>query len=355
MALVLATGTTLQQERSDYDAIAGGREMNRGRRWLASALAVVGASAWWIAGTPAKAEPGFPNRTVRIFMPYGPGGVGDLTMRLVAQKLTERMGKQVIIENRPGAGGVLAAKATMDSPPDGYTMLVTGNGTAISMSLFKVRPYHALNDFTQISVTASFEMLIATPADSPYKTVQDIIKASRANPGKLNLAAINPGSTQNLSAHLFKQLAGIDATIVAYRTTPDLITALIRKDVDVVFDFYAGLRSAIIDNKIHVVASSDEKRNPLLPGVPTVKESGIPDYVVTSWNALSAPAGLPDDVLKILNREINAALADPDLQAKAKEFGMNARGSTPEEMRARMARDIERWAGVIEKAGIAKQ
>ena len=329
--------------------------MVSGRRWLANALAVAGTLLWWVATTPAKAEPGFPNRTVRIFVPYGPGGVGDLTMRLVAQKLTERMDKQVIIENRPGAGGVLAAKATMDSPPDGYTLLVTGNGTAISMSLFKVRPYNALTDFTQISVAASFEMLIATPADSPYKTVQDIIKAARANPGKLNLAAINPGSTQNLSAHLFKQLTDIDATIVTYRTTPDLITALIRKDVDVVFDFYAGLQSAIADNKIHIAASSDEQRNPLLPNVPTVKESGLPDYVVTSWNALSAPAGLPDDVLKILNREINAALADPDLQVKAKQFGMNARGSTPEEMRARMARDIDRWAGVIEKAGIAKQ
>jgi tripartite-type tricarboxylate transporter receptor subunit TctC len=325
------------------------------RRWLASALAVAGTLVWGIATTPVQAEPGFPNRTVRIFVPYGPGGVGDLTMRLVAQKLGERMGKQVIIENRPGAAGVLAAKATLDSPPDGYTMLVTGNGTAISMSLFKVRPYNALTDFTQISVAASFEMLIATPVDSPYKTVQDIIKAARANPGKLNLAAINPGSTQNLSAHLFKQLTGIDATIVTYRTTPDLITALLRKDVDVVFDFYAGLQSAIADNKIHIAASSDETRNPLLPNVPTAKESGLPDYVVTSWNALSAPAGLPDDVLKILNREINAALADPDLQVKAKQFGMNARGSTPEEMRARMARDIDRWAGVIEKAGIAKQ
>ena len=326
-----------------------------GRRRLANALAVAGALVWGTATTPAAAEPGFPNRTVRIFVPYGPGGVGDLTMRLLAQKLTERMSKQVIIENRPGAAGVLAAKATMDSPPDGYTMLVTGNGTAISMSLFKIRPYNALTDFTQISIAASFEMLIATPVDLPYKTVQEIIKAARANPGKLNLAAINPGSTQNLSAHLFKQLTGIDATIVTYRTTPDLVTALIRKDVDVAFDFYAGLQSAIADNKIHIAASSDEQRNPLLPNVPTAKESGLPDYVVTSWNALSAPAGLPPDVLAILNREINAALTDPDLQVKAKQFGMNARGSTPEEMRARMARDIERWAGVIENAGIAKQ
>ncbi len=141
------------------------RDVISGRRWLTSAFAVAATLVWWSTAAPAKAEPGFPNRTIRISVPYGPGGVGDLTMRLVAQKLTERMGKQVIIENRPGAGGVLAAKAVLDSPPDGYSLLVTGNGTAISMSLFKVRPYNALTDFTQISVTASFEMLIATPAE----------------------------------------------------------------------------------------------------------------------------------------------------------------------------------------------
>src|SRR5262245_51389465 len=247
--------------------------MVRSNMWLANALVVAGALTWSMATTAATAEPGFPNRTVRIFVPYGPGGVGDLTMRLVAQKLTDRMGKQVIIENRPGAGGVLAAKATLDSPPDGYTLLVTGNGTAISMSLFKVRPYHALTDFTQISVAASFEMLIATPADSPFKTVQDIIKAARANPGKLNLAAINPGSTQNLSAHLFKQLTGIDATIVTYRTTPDLITGVLRGDIDLAFDYYAAFKGPLADDKIRIVASADDERNPLLPNVPTVKES----------------------------------------------------------------------------------
>jgi putative tricarboxylic transport membrane protein len=309
----------------------------------------------WCAATAVKAEPGFPNKPIRIIVPYGPGGVGDLTMRLLAQKLTERMGKQVIIDNRPGAGGLLAAKATLDAPADGYTLLVTGNGTAISMSLFKVRPYHAIEDFTQVSVTASFEMLVATPANSPYKTLKAIVDTATAKPGKLNFGSINPGSTQNLSAHLFKQLTGIDVTIVPFRTTPDLITALLRNDVDVGFDFYAGFKAALLDNKLHIAAVSGEARNPLLPDVPTAKESGVPDYVVTSWNALSAPAGLPDDVLQVLNREINAALADPELQEKARQFGMDARGSTPEAMRARMERDIKRWAGVIDNAGIARQ
>jgi tripartite-type tricarboxylate transporter receptor subunit TctC len=281
--------------------------------------------------------------------------VADFTMRLLGQKLGEKWGQQVVIENRPGAGGVIAQQALLASPPDGYAMSVTGNGTAIGMSLFKTRPYDILSDFTHVSITATFEMLLATGPDAPFKSVAELIDYAKKYPGKLNLGAINPGSTQNLSAHLFKQMAGIDATVVTYRTTPDLITGVLRGDIDLAFDYYAAFRAPLADNKIRIVASADDERNPLLPNVPTVKESGLPDYVVTSWNALSAPRGMPKDILAVLNRDIVAALADPDLRQKARELGLNAQGSTPEAMRERMAIDIKRWAEVIEKAGIPKQ
>jgi tripartite-type tricarboxylate transporter receptor subunit TctC len=303
----------------------------------------------------AQIEPKFPTRPVRLLLPFGPGGVADVTMRLLGQKLGEKWGQQVIIENRPGAGGVLAQQAMLASPPDGYSMSVTGNGTAIGMTLFKSRPYDILKDFTHVSITATFEMLLATRGDGPLKTVSDVIEYAKKNPGKLNLGAINPGSTQNLSAHLFKLMTGIDATIVTYRTTPDLITGVLRGDLDLAFDFYAAFKGPLMDKKIRIIASADDERNPILPGVPTVKESGLPGYVVTSWNALSAPGGLPKDVLGVLNRDIVAALADPDLRKKALEVGLDARGSTPEAMTARMAADIKRWAEVIEKAGIPKQ
>jgi tripartite-type tricarboxylate transporter receptor subunit TctC len=303
----------------------------------------------------AQADVKFPTRPVRLLLPFGPGGVADVTMRLLGQKLSEKWGQQVVIENRPGAGGVLAQQALLASPADGYAMSVTGNGTAIGMSLFKTRPYDILKDFTQISITATFEMLLVTRGDGPFKTVADVIDSAKKNPGKLNLGAINPGSTQNLSAHLFKLMTGIDATIVTYRTTPDLITGILRGDIDLAFDYYAAFKAPLIDKKIRVVASADDERNPLLPEVPTVKESGLPGYVVTSWNALSAPAGLPKGVLTVLNRDIVAALADPDLRQKARGLGLNAQGSTPEAMRERMSRDIKRWAEVIEKAGIPKQ
>jgi len=223
------------------------------------------------------------------------------------------------------------------------------------MSLFKTRPYNVLTDFSFVSITARFDMLLAVKVDSNFKTLQDVVTAARKDPGKLNFGAINPGSTQNLSAHLLKQVSGIDVAIVPYKTTPDLATAVLRGDVDVGFDFYAGLQAVISDNQVRIIATSGEQRNPLLRDVPTAKESGFPDYIVTSWNGLASAAGMPAQTLATLNQLINTALADPAVQATASTLGMDARGSTPEEMRDRMAADVKKWAAVIEKAGIEKQ
>jgi tripartite-type tricarboxylate transporter receptor subunit TctC len=303
----------------------------------------------------ALSQPNFPAKPIQIFIPYGAGGVADLTMRLLAQKLTERTKQQVVIENRPGAGGLLAAKEVLRAPADGYTLGVIGNGQAIGMSLFKTRPYNVLTDFSFVSITARFEMLLAVKADSPLKNLQDVIVAARKDPGKLNFGAINPGSTQNLSAHLLKQVSGVDVAIIPYKTTPDLVTAVLRGDVDVGFDFYAGLQALISDNQVRIIATSGEQRNPLLRDVPTAKESGFPEYIVTSWNGLAAAAGMPAETIATLNHHINAALSDPVPQATASTLGMDARGSTPQEMRDRMAADVKKWAAVIEKAGIEKQ
>src|SRR5262245_10084303 len=322
------------------------------RAVFAFSLTAIAGTVW--AGA-VRAQSNFPTKPIHIFIPYGAGGVADLTMRLLAQKLTERTKQQVIIENRPGAGGLLSAKAVLDAPPDGYSLGVIGNGQAISMSLFKTRPYHVLTDFTFVSMTARFEMLLAVKADSPFRNLPDVIAAARKQPGKLNFGAINPGSTQNLSAHLLQQVSGVDVSIVPYKTTPDLVTAVLRGDVDVGFDFYAGLQAVLSDNQVRIIATSGEQRNPLLPGVPTTKESGLPEYIVTSWNGLAAKAGMPAETLAVLNQHVNAALSDPALRATAATLGMDARGSTPEEMRDRMAADIKKWATVIEESGIEKQ
>jgi tripartite-type tricarboxylate transporter receptor subunit TctC len=304
---------------------------------------------------PAQSTAGYPHKPVRVFVPYGPGGVGDLTMRLLADKLSDQLKQQFVIENRPSAGGIVAMTEVLRSPADGYTLGEMGNGQTISMSLFNKLPYDVLKDFVQISVAASFEMLLAVPDGAPYKFLKDLVDAARKNPGKLNLGAINPGSTQNLSAHLFRQVTGADFTIVPYRTTPDLVTALLRGDVDLGFDFYAGLAPEIGPGKIRIIATSGEERDPLLKDVPSAKESGFPSYVVTSWNGVAAPVGVSTDVVTLLSAGINRALAAPDLQEKARGLGMDARGSTPEQMHDRMAQDIAKWRDVIEKAGIPKQ
>jgi tripartite-type tricarboxylate transporter receptor subunit TctC len=320
----------------------------------AFAVVVAGLAALAALSGAAQAEADYPGKSIRVFVPYGPGGVGDLTMRILADKLGEQFKQQLVIENRPGAGGIVAMSEVLRAAPDGYTLGEIGNGQALSASLFTKRPYDVLKDFTPISVAASFEMLLAVPGNSPHKTLQDIVDAAKKSPGKLNFGAVNPGSTQNLSAYLFQQVSGALGTIVTYRTTPDLVTALLRGDVDLGFDYYAGFGGALSDGKLRILATAGEERDALLKDIPTVKESGFPQYVVSSWNGVAGPRGLPPDIVAILNNAINRALTDAAVQERARTFGLDARGSTPEGMGDRLANDVAKWRDVIEKAGIPR-
>lgn len=327
-----------------------------GARGYRHVMAAVFVAAAMCAVTGAGAQSlGYPIKPVRVIVPYGPGGVGDLTMRLLADQLSKQLKHQFVIENRPGAGGIAAMTELLAAPADGYTLGEMGNGQAISVSLFNHLPYDVLKDFTPISVAASFEMLLAVPDKSPFTTVRDIVDAARKAPGKLNIGAINPGSTQNLSAYLFQQVTGATYTIVPYRTTPDLITALLRGDVDLGFDFYAALKPVIAPGKIRIIATAGENRDPLLANAPTVKESGLPRYVVTSWNGVGARAGTPSAIVNSLSAAIRRALAAPGIQEKSRALGIEARGSTPQQMHERTAQDIGKWRDVIETAGIAKE
>ena len=305
-----------------------------------------------IVATSAQSD--YPNRPVQLIVPYGAGGIADVGMRILADQLTGPLKQQFVVENRPGAGGILAAKAAASAAPDGYTVLMTGNNNAISASLFKSLPYNILTDFASTSTTSFFDLLIVTRAGSPLQSVEDIVKMARVNPGSLNIATINPGSTQNLAAELFRSVADIKVTIVPFRTSPDMATALLRGDVDVAFEFYAAIRGQIADNKVIAVASTGRKRAAYLPSVPTVQESGIKDFEVVSWNGISVPAATPRAVIQLLTRAINEVLPSPDIQEKVSKLGMEMRGSTPEAMTERMKSDIAKWAAVIEKAGIPK-
>ena len=322
---------------------------------LLTALSVTLVAAGIAAARSAKAEADYPDRPVTLIVPYAPGGVADVGMRLLGEKLSARLHQQFVVENRPGAAGIVAAQAAAAAAPDGYTLLMTGNNTAIAEALFKSLPYNVLTDFASVSTAAFFDILLVTRAGSPLRSIQDVIAAARANPGKLNIGTINPGSTQNLAAELFTSTAGIKAAIVPFRTSPDMAGSVIRGDIDVTFEFYAAVDGLLADGKLVAIASAGLTRAAYLPNVPTVIESGLKDYEVTSWNGLSAPAGTPLAIIASLNQAVENVIPSPDIQSKAAKMGMTMRWSTPEEMTARLKADIAKWGAVIDKAGIAKR
>ena len=321
---------------------------------VASALITIAALLAVAFSARTAAQTDYPNRSVQLIVPYGAGGVADTGMRILTEQLTGLLKQPFVVENRPGAGGIVAAKTGASAVPDGYTLLMTGNNSAISTGLFKALPYDILADFASISTVSFFDLLIVTRAGSPLTSVQDIVTAARASPGRLNIATTNPGSTQNLAAELFKSVTAIAVTIVPFRTSPDMATALLRGDVDVAFEFYAAMGGLISDKKVVVLASTGSRRTPYLQEVRTVQESGIRPFEVVSWNGISVPAATPKPIIDILARAINEVLPRPEVQEKAAKLGIEMRGSTPEAMTQRMKDDIAKWAAVIEKAGIPK-
>ncbi len=310
--------------------------------------------ALWSTGA-AQAQGAYPNKPVRVIVPFGPGGVADVTTRLVADKLGEKLGQRFIVENAPGAGGIAAARAATSGGNDGYTIALLTNGTAISVPLFKSLPFDPLKDFVPISSVGYFDTLLIVNAESQFKTLQDFIKAAKEKPGTLNVGTINPGSTQHLTAELLKSTAGTNFVIVPFRTTGEAVIALLRNDVQLVVDFYAALRPGLSDNKTRALAWTGPKSSEALPNVPTVQQSGVAGFEVVSWNALYAPAGTPPAVIDILNRALRDVLSNPDVKKRALELGIETKASSPAEVDARMKADIQKWSQVIEKAGIAKQ
>jgi len=313
---------------------------------MLAGVSLLAAIAQWI---PARAE--FPDRPIRIVIPFGPGGLADITLRLVGQKLTERTGQQVVIENRPSAGGILAAAAFASVAPDGYTLFVLSSGSAISRALIKSLPYDALTAFTPISTVAFFDLLVLVKGDSPLRSLADALVAARAAPDKFNIGTILRGSTQNTTAELLRSATGVKMTIVPMRNTAEVTTALLRGDITIGVETYAALKAQIDDGALRPIASSGDVRSPFLPNVPTLHESGVAAEVV-GWNALVAPAGTPEEVIATLNRHIRAIVDSAEFKARMGELGTEARSSTPQELWARFKGDIEKWAMVVKQAGL---
>ncbi len=297
----------------------------------------------------------FPTKTVRIIVPFGAGGVADLTARTVAEKLGQSLGQSVVVENKPGAGGVAAGDLVAKADPDGHTLLLMSNGTAVSAGMFKSLPFDTQRDFTPISTLATFDIAVVTAADSRFKSLGDLIAFAKANPGKLNLGTINIGSTQNLTAELLKSAAGIDVQIVPFNGTPAVITALRGNQVDAAIEILGPVIPHITSKAVRALAVTGSKRSVVLPEVPTALESGVAGLVASSWNALAAPSRTPPAVIARLNKDITAAVNAPDVQAKLRGLNMDAHASSPEQAAELLASETRRWGEVIIRAKIPTQ
>jgi len=323
-------------------------------RGLARVLAGLALATLALAAPPAPAQT-YPARPVRLIVGFAPGGVADLTARVVAQKLATLLGQQVIVDNRPSAGGIVAAEAVAKAEPDGHTLLLMTNGNAVSASLFRTLPYDTRNDFAPVSTLGFFDVAVVASGESHIGTIAQLLAYGKANPGKLNIGTINTGSTQNLAAELFRSMTGIDATVVPYKGSPALVTALRSNDVQVAFEMLAPILPQAQAGAVKLIAVASERRSPAQPDLPTVAESGVPGYTATSWNAIAAPARTPRAVIDRLAQAIAQALADPAVQEKLAAQGVAARASTPAQMQQLVAADIDKWRKVIRDARIEPQ
>jgi len=321
---------------------------------MRSTMRIAAAALVAFAALPANAQT-YPDRPVKIVLPFGAGGVADVSSRIIADKLGERLGQRFVIENMPGAGGIAAAKAVLSAPPDGYTLGLVTNGTAISAAIFNKLPFDPVTEFDMISTLGTFDLVFAVNAGSPFRTLADFVAAAKAAPGKLNVGTVNVGGTQNLGAELLKTAAGIDVQIVPFRNSPDIVVGLLRDDVHMMVDFPPAVKGQVDDGKLRLLATSGPKRSAFMPNLVTVAEAGVPNYEVTSWNGMFAPRGTSQQVVATINATLRDVLALPDVKQRLLELGIEARPSSPEELMTLYKADVKKWDAVIVKAGIEKR
>jgi tripartite-type tricarboxylate transporter receptor subunit TctC len=297
---------------------------------------------------PAAAQT-WPTKPIRFIMAYPPGGSSDILARPIANEMSKSLGQQVVMEYKPGAGSSIGADAIAKSAPDGYTIGMLLTAHAVNASLIPKLPYDTVKDFASITLAATLPLVITVNAQSPMQTLQDLIDAAKANPGKLNYGS--PGPSIFLSVEHFKAAVGVNFTHVPYKGSGPVVAALLGKEVDLVFDSISSSLAQIQGGKFRALAVTTSKRSHVLPQVPTVQESGVPGYDNSLWYGIFAAAGTPPAIVQRLNSEIVKAMGQPKSKEAIEGYGYQIVGSSPEQMDSLLRSEVVRWAKVVKDSG----
>ena len=319
------------------------------RRLLASLASIAAAIA--LATAPAMAQ-GWPDRAVRILVPAPAGSSLDVLARTIGEKLKDKFGATVIVENKPAAGGTVATAEVAKAAPDGHTLLLGFNGPLATGPLVQKVPYDVQKDLAPVVITSSQPNVLAVNAALPIKSVADLVAWSKANPGKLNYASVGNGSSSHLNAELLKAMSGIDAVHVPFNGSPPAVLATVQGETQMMFAVMQPLQAQVQAGKLRAIAVTTPKRFPLLPDIPAIAESGYPGFEALAWNGLVAPAGTPRPVIDKINAEVNAILKLPDVAQKMNAAGFDLIGGTPEDFAKLIAAESARWTPVVKRLGI---
>jgi tripartite-type tricarboxylate transporter receptor subunit TctC len=304
-----------------------------------------------LAASTAAAQP-YPSRPVRLVVPLSPGGFADTPTRILAPRLSEQFGRQFYVENRPGAGGTIGWDVVAKSPPDGYTLAITGSTLLIGAHLYKNVQYDALKDFTHITMMASGPyVLVVNPQKVPVKSVRELIAAAKAQPGAIDFASSGNGSSQHLVGALFNTMAGVKLNHVPYKGSGPAMQDLLGGQVGVSFAGVPNVLGQVRGGKLKALAVTTPKRWVELPDVPTMAEAGVPGYEATLWLSISGPAGMPEPIVQQLYSAISKALQDPELQQHFRTAGVEAMAMPPDELNRYMASEYEKWGRVVKETG----
>ena len=316
------------------------------------AIAVAMAAATYAASAAAE---DWPSKPIRIMVGFGAGGGTDVATRIVAEPLGEVLGQRIVVENKPGAGGTIAGDLVAKGTKDGYNALMISTGHTVSAAMIKSQNYDAVKDFAPVGIFANSAVAIVVPKDFPASDLKGLIAVIKKEPGKYNYATVGVGSTQHLIAELFRQRAGLQAQAVSFRTTGEVVTALLRKDVAFAVDLAHAVRGQVASGELKLIAVTTGKRFPSLPNVPTMIESGMPGFEVNGWYGMVYPAGVPKEVIGKTHKALTQVLSRDNVKKQLENIGAEAALSSPEAFGKLIAEEAVRWRDVAKQAGLEPQ